>query len=621
MFPNTFRRGAFAALLLCASTARAQQADTPTTATPTASDAAPSTSPAVTPPQSVPTDTPILAPETASGSATPGTATPGTATPVLTPNLNQNTSAPVILSGAATNGSATNGRVGNGGVATRASVNRARQRRGTNAGVSRAGVANTGVAVAATKNEGVAAATAAGATPNPPVAATKNEVAAPKPPAFPARGTLKIEGDTENLSVFAVSVDAAELLTAIAAKASLKLVVDDTISRRITLSVQGKSAREVISSIAGAYGLAAAEVEGVTLISEGIPRTPSSYLLSDIDQISTKYVDAANARNLLPVFLQDYVKVNGQQNAVVLSAPAEVLRKFRADIAGFDIPASQIMVDLLLVELTESGLDQLNLSLNYQNSGNALSISPSSGSVTYRALTKLPDTFASTLSALQETGRARVRANPRIATVSGRHASIFVGRQRYIVTPIDTGGGQRNFIDAGVRLDITPYTGGEKQIIIDVNAEVSTLSAVDPVTRLPEKSTRTTDTKVRVSDGQTIVIGGLKQSETRDVETKVPILGNLPLLGPLLFRSRDKRNTNTELVLFVTPRILSDTGHLPEQEEKDIKRRFLTPDLSAPLPAAPLIETMPRFKEAAPLPDMPPVTRALTPDPAPAEAK
>ncbi len=402
---------------------------------------------------------------------------------------------------------------------------------------------------------------------------------------LPQRGTMEVEGDAATMSVFAVGVDAPKLLTAIAARAGLKLVVDDTVSRLITISVAGKSAREIISSITGAYGLASADVGGVLLVSEGIPRSPSSYLLSDIDQISTKYVDAQNARNLLPSFLQDYVKVNSAQNAVVLSAPGEVLRKFREDIAGFDIPAAQITVDLLLVEFTDTGLDQLNLNLAYSNAGGQVNFSPNQGSLSYRSLTTLPDQFLLQISALQQKGQARVRANPRIATVSGRRASIFVGRQRYIVTPIDTGNGQRNFIDAGVRLQITPYTGGEKQILVDVDTEVSTLSALDPVTRLPEKSTRTANTKVRVDDGQTLVIGGLRQQETRNVTTKVPILGDLPLLGPLLFRSRNKRTTNTELVLFITPRLLSDTGHLPADEEKKLKDRFLAPDLSAPLPA------------------------------------
>ena len=533
MFFPVPKRGAFAALLFCAPAALAQQTSVP----------APNPSPAVTvppilvPPNSTPPSTgnvaPIPSPPTTSP-APPATPGPNPVSP-LTPN-------PSALEGADPNANSTPGANGTLGANGTPAPNNAN-----------------------------------GAAQTPQTAATPQ-------PKLPATGTLEVSGDAASMSVFAVSADAPELLTAIAARADLKLVVDDTVSRRVTIVIRDRPAREIIASIAGAYGLAVADVEGVTLVSEGIPRSPSSYLLSEIDQIPTKYVDAQNARNLLPAFLQDYVKVNSAQNAVVLSAPAEVLRKFRNDIAGFDIPAAQISVDLLLVEFTESSLNQLNLSLSYANAGGQINFSPSQGSISYRSLTTLPNQFYLQLAALEQQGRARVRANPRIATVSGRRASIFVGRQRYIVTPIDTGNGQRNFIDAGVRLDITPYTGGEKQILMDVDSEVSTLSALDPVTRLPEKSTRTANTKVRVDDGQTLVIGGLRQQETSDTKTKVPILGDLPLLGPLLFRSRNRRTTNTELVLFITPRLLSDTGHLPAEEEKKLKDRFLAPDLSAPLP-------------------------------------
>jgi len=426
--------------------------------------------------------------------------------------------------------------------------------------------------------------------------------AAPRPtPALattlPARGTYQITGDDAALSVFAVSADAQELLTALAEKAGLRLVVDDTISRRITVNILHKPARQIIGDIVSAYGLSTADVDGVTMISEGIPRSPSSYLLSDISTIPTKYVDANNARNLLPVFLQDYVKVNSEQNAVVLSAPTQVLEKFRNDIGQFDIPASQIVVDLLLVELTNTSLDQFGLSLTYHNGREGPSIDPATGTISYAAgatvdssgaITTLTNQFFARLSALQQTGQARVRANPRIATVSGRQASIFVGQQRYVATPIDTGtGGSRNYIDAGVNLAITPYTGGQGQILVDVNAEVSTLSAPDPATHLPEKSTRTAQTTVRVKDGQTIVIGGLVQQETRDVRTKVPVLGDIPLIGPLLFQTKNVQTTQTELVLFITPRILSNTGHLPAGEERALKARFLDSDLNRPLPPAP----------------------------------
>ena len=231
-----------------------------------------------------------------------------------------------------------------------------------------------------------------------------------------------------------------------------------------------------------------------------------------------------------------------------------------------------------MVELTDTTLDQLSFDLNFSNAGKSFGFN--SGGAFYRSVIDLPKAFTTTIRALEEKGRARVRANPRIATVSGRRASIFVGRQRYIVTPIDTGQGQRNFIDAGVRLNITPFTGGQGQILVDVDTEVSTLSAVDPVTRLPEKSTRTATSTVRVADGQTIVIGGLKQRETREVRTRVPVLGSLPLIGPL-FRSKDIRSTDSELVIFITPRTLLDNGHLPAEEEAALKESLFERRASA----------------------------------------
>jgi hypothetical protein len=142
-------------------------------------------------------------------------------------------------------------------------------------------------------------------------------------PVLPARGTLQITGEGAEMSVFAISTDAQELFTALADRARLPLLIDDTVSRRITVNIIERPARDIVQDIARAYGLSAADVNGVTMISEGIPRSPSSYLLSEIGSIPTKYVDASNARNLLPVFLQDYVKVNSEQNAVVLSARAK----------------------------------------------------------------------------------------------------------------------------------------------------------------------------------------------------------------------------------------------------------------------------------------------------------
>ncbi|MGC8785411.1 MAG: type II secretion system protein GspD [Armatimonadota bacterium] len=398
--------------------------------------------------------------------------------------------------------------------------------------------------------------------------------------------TLEVTAGPEGVSVFAVGVDAQELLTRLAKETGVRLIVDDTVRRTVTINLVKLPVTRILEVIAAAYGLSYREVNGIFMLSEGIPRSPSSYLLSDIDTITTQYVLAPNAKSLLPVFLQDHVKTNAEQNAVILSAPPEVLKKFREDIKQFDIPAAQIMIDVLMVEFTDSAAREFRAQWGWSNDGRSLTVDSPLGQVVFRSVTTLPTEFFTSLRALVTQGKARVHANPRIATVSGQRASIFIGKQRYLSTPVSIGGGrgegdyffrQTNFIDAGVRLDITPWTGGEGEIIVDVQPEISVLSAPDPKTGLPDKSTRRANTTVRVRDGETIIIGGLIQRELMSTKTKVPILGDIPLLGQL-FRSEDTKESSTEMAIFITPRILSQTGHLPAEQEEALKKRFLQED-------------------------------------------
>jgi type II secretory pathway component GspD/PulD (secretin) len=391
------------------------------------------------------------------------------------------------------------------------------------------------------------------------------------------------------VTVHAVNVYANLLFTRLADAADLQVVVDDAIKdRKVTVHLTDKTPAEILEQVVSAYGFSSSEVNGIHMISEGIPRKPSSYLLSDIKSIPTQYVQANNAKGLLPIFLQDHVKVNYEQNAVVLSAPTDVLDKFEEDIRQFDTPAAQIMLEALVVEFTDADADLYDLGVRWENAGagaewgtlalpggNEFLPERSLGEIVIRGITDLPQQFRAHLRALVTARRARVRAAPSIATVSGRWANFFVGIQRYLRQPIELEEYQTtNFIDAGVRLSVCPWTGDGKEIICDIHPEVSTLSALDPITGLPEKTTRTADTMVRVRDGQTIVIGGLRQEEQRRIRTKVPLLGDIPLLGAL-FRSADTVTQKTELVIFITPRVLSRTGHLPPDEEQELRDRFL----------------------------------------------
>ncbi len=381
---------------------------------------------------------------------------------------------------------------------------------------------------------------------------------------------LEIEPAPHGWTVYAVNINAHELLTTFAADAHLPLIVDDTVKRNLTINVVDKPAREVLQVIVDAYGFSWAEVEGVHIISEGMPRTPSSYLLSDIASVTTKYVSPAQAKQLFPLFLQGNIKVNTDQNAVVLSGPQAVLDKFRQDVEQFDVPAAQIMLDVNVVEFTDMDTDTFAAMLGYSNANLGLTTDSLTGQLTLNAIVDLPTMFFSQLQALVEKRQARVRANPRIATVSGQRATIFIGQEQYLTTRVGSSG---NSIEAGVRLSMTPLTGGAGEIILDINQEISTLSAPDAVTGLPTKTTRTARTTVRVRDGQTIVTGGLRQTESRSVRRAIPILSEIPVIGNL-FRSKKTEKTTVDLAIFITARSLSPTGHLPAEEETQIRERF-----------------------------------------------
>ncbi len=387
--------------------------------------------------------------------------------------------------------------------------------------------------------------------------------------------SIAIELTESGVSLYAVSADAHELLSELARETKLPIIVDDTVDQEITLNLVDKQPREILDTIVDTYGLSFAEVDGIFIFSEGIPNSPSSYLLSDIGCYTTQYVSATQARELMPNFLTKYVKTNASQNAVVLSAPEAVLRRFQEDIEQFDKAPAQIMLDVLVVEFTDTEGEEFASRIGYSNQNYGLSVDALTGDLNFTAVAELSTDFYAWLNNLATARQARVRACPRIATVSGSRAEIFIGTQQYLAIPVSLPGrGTRNFIDAGVTLTMRPLTGGNGEILLNIDEEISTLGSISEATGLPEKTTRTASTVVRVRDGQTLIIGGLRQIESRETRSRIPLLSDLPIIGPL-FTFKDIEHTSVDLTIFVTARLLSHTGHLPAEEEAEIKSHFL----------------------------------------------
>jgi len=271
--------------------------------------------------------------------------------------------------------------------------------------------------------------------------------------------------------------------------------------------------------------------------------------------------------------------VNSEQNAIVVSAPRQMLDKIKTDLEKVDVAPPQIMIEAIAVELSSAQDLDVSLGLKGQNANSGqVDVNTGSGDISYTTVGALPNDFRARLKALVAERKAQIHSNPRMAVANGQSAEIFIGAQRFMRVKYAQYGGESEKIqgvDVGTRIAITPWTGGNGEITTTISPEVSNVVELDRATGLPTLSSRRASTTVRVKDGETIVIGGLTQKQDYVTHRKVPILGSLPLVGPL-FQSRATNSVNTELVILITPRLLTASGHLPNAEEESrLKSRAL----------------------------------------------
>jgi len=165
-----------------------------------------------------------------------------------------------------------------------------------------------------------------------------------------------------------------------------------------------------------------------------------------------------------------------------------------------------------------------------------------------------------TLTAAATEGKAKVLSEPKIATLNNQAATINVTTQiPYTTSNVAATGAQSitvTYVTTGIRLTVTPSINADGRITLVINPDVSQPSAAAPGAA-PAIDSRTAQTTVLVRDGETIVIGGLISDSFRDTIAKVPLLGDIPILG-WLFKKKTKTRVRVELLIFVTTRILPD---------------------------------------------------------------
>jgi general secretion pathway protein D len=257
------------------------------------------------------------------------------------------------------------------------------------------------------------------------------------------------------------------------------------------------------------------------------------------------------------------IAVDRRLNAIWLRGPPDKVARWKAAIAAIDVPVDTVVLETELVELSETGAHAIGIDLTNAN-GQIAVFSVQTGQFVPSGLaTNGNGRLASAqvqaaISAQVSKGNGKIVSRPRISALSGATAKIITGDALPILTAITLSGvngvsQQVQYVNVGVTLQIAPRVAGDGMVTSHVFCVVSSVTGTSQ--GYPTISQREAETVASVRDGDSFVIGGLTQDSTLDNRSKVPLLGDIPLIGGV-FGLRSHTHQKTDLYIVVTPHVV-----------------------------------------------------------------
>jgi len=388
-----------------------------------------------------------------------------------------------------------------------------------------------------------------------------------------------------------VEADLREVLRDISAQAGTTIIADQTVQGIVSLAAKDMPLEECLQRLCDSGDYHFVRVKDYYIVGRALPGTGLFRRLADLHRVKLRHASTEQVKVLLPSTLARYVthdKVNG---VVMVVAPEDIRRRILDAVSLIDVPREQVAVEAIVFELSEAGAKQLGLDWQYQNRTLNLGTKNLVGTITYDEASDTAVYVDIMLRAIVQDQKGQVLANPRIIAMNGQEAEIFVGQEKYF--SLLSGHAAYPYyrlesIQSGVTLKVTPHIGDDGRIVLDLAPEVS--DAVKDWTRelanngqennnssLPVVTRRRAKTSVAIQDGQTVVIGGLLLEHRRTMVEKVPLLGDMPLVGPVFQNTREFAEQK-EIVLVITTHLVRDGLQLPDvRVSTGLQQRYVSP--------------------------------------------
>ncbi len=396
-----------------------------------------------------------------------------------------------------------------------------------------------------------------------------------------------VECTEDNITIDVFNGDLENVINAISEQCETEIIIYGKLSGEVNAKLYDVSLVKALALLLGGTKFTFVKKDNIILIGDRNTTTPSGQTLSNSELIHLKHIKADEVPKILPKNIPaTNIKIIKEQNALLVSGTSEDIVKTGEFLNTIDIPTPQVVIDVVVVEYSRD----VDKDFGFSFEGNA-----GTGGSDYfsfphieinrkgkkakdllkdltfnsKIVDKLPNDFNITLRLLETQNKAKVLAQPSITVLNGNKARIDVGQTQYYKVIGGTADNPtENFrpISFGITVSITPWISRSGQITAEITPEISNSMGINAESGYPNVFKRSVTTTVRIDDNKTLVLGGLLRTDEQVSHKKVPILGDIPIIG-YLFKSTKKIKVQTNLVIYITPRIIYKEGYVDLQEE------------------------------------------------------
>ena len=347
-------------------------------------------------------------------------------------------------------------------------------------------------------------------------------------------------------------------------------------------SVRNGDASQLSSLLSTIFGGSSSGASGARSTAPGLTQTTSGGATGQ----SSSGGNRGGSGNASTLNLGDGVKVvsDDYNNSLLVYATTLEYQKIERVLTKLDVVATQVLIEASIVEVTL--VDDLEYGLEWAFSNNLGggdtgtgslnlgrgAIGPNAPGFSY-TITNSASQVKAVLNALAQESLVNVISTPSVMVLDNHTANIHVGQQQPIqsASTVTNGGNVQNSItykDTGVKLQVTPSVNDGGLVTMEVDQSVTDVGVIDAATNQRSFLERNVTSKVAVRSGETVVLGGLIRDNESTGKNGIPLLMDIPVVGSL-FSTTTNSSTRTELLVFITPRVLES-----EQDLRDLNREM-----------------------------------------------